>query len=194
MTKQEVLDNIRYNENLVNQYQREINSYRNSVNALSSAIKTLNGKIDALVVTRKKLEQEISELQALKSKLTTLQESFAQRQSQRVTNFNKHSGLAMGLKLFTSYWNGMKDLLSGQEYRKTYNGLTEAIEKADKKLQAKVRERESVKSNINQLNGQIDSKKREINSYNTRISQRSSDLSYRKERIRYWQNQLQYAT
>ena len=126
MTKQEVQNNIRYNENLVNQYQREINSLNSQVRTLNSRISQLNSQIGSLNSRKQTLSNEIAELQRLKTKLQGLRDNFSARQSKRVSGFNRNTTQVLSVKFIASYISGMRDLLSGQEYRNTYNGLTTA--------------------------------------------------------------------
>lgn len=194
MTKQEVQNNIRYNENLVNQYQREINNLDNQIRTLNSRISQYNGQINNLRNNKQNLENQLDELQRLHNKVTGLLDAFSSRQAKRVANFNKNNSVTGGLRFIKTYIEGMKDLLSGQEYRNTYNGLTTAIDKVKKQIQAKQREIESVGSQINNAQRNADGAQREINNCRNRINQLHNDLSYRKRRIQYWQSQMATAT
>ena len=194
MTKQEVYNNIRYNENLVAQYHREIASLNTKITSRKSLINHLNGQIGELKGRRQKLEEQLGELQRLRTKLQDLRDRFSARQTKRVTGFNKYNSLALGVRFIQSYMDGMRDLLSGQEYRNTYNGITAAIDKVNGQIQSKQREIDSVNSQINTAQRNIDIARNDINSYRNSISQRNGDISYRRGRIRYWNDQLKYAT
>ena len=194
MTRQEVLNNIAYNENLVNQYQREINNLNNRIRTLNADINQYNSRISNYNSKKQTLNRELDELRRLKTKLTGLKDRFTQRQTNRVNNFNKYNTFSKGVNFIASYITGMKDLLSGQEYRNAYNGLTSAEEKVTSKIRAKQEDVNSVQNQINSAQRSIDNTKANINSCRTKINQRNSDLTYRKRRIQYWKEQLQYAT
>ncbi len=93
MTKQEVYNNIIYNENLVNQYARDLNCLRTRANALNSQISRLNFQNSQLQSKLKEAKSIISELEQLKSKFKSPQDEFFQRQAVRksklVRNFQK---------------------------------------------------------------------------------------------------------
>ncbi len=194
MTKQEVQNNIRYNQNLVSQYEREISNLYGQINSQDSKIRQLDGQIGGLRARKQSIDGEYSELQRLRSKLQSLRDNFSVRQSKRVSGFNKNVGNIINVKFIKSYISGMRDLLSGQEYRNTYNGITSAIDKVNSQIQAKQREIESVQAQINSAQRNIDNARSLINSYQRSIEQRKGDISYRRQRIRYWEGQLQYAT
>ncbi len=66
MTKQEVRNNIKYNENLVNQYLNTISRLRKKVNDLNSKINQYNSQISQLNSNIKSKESQIDELNRLK--------------------------------------------------------------------------------------------------------------------------------
>ena len=127
MTKQEVRNNIKYNENLVNQYLNTISRLRKKVNDLNSQINQYNSQISQLNSNIKSKESQIDELNRLKSKYQKLQNDFANRQSKRVNTFNVNFSKNLNLKFIRSYISGMKSLLSGNDYKRAYNGLSSAI-------------------------------------------------------------------
>lgn len=138
MTKAEVQGNIRYNENLVAQY-------RNNISQLQS---------------------QIHELERLRTKFQTLQNSFGSKQSNRKRKLSSVFSAKVNVKMISTYASAMNGLLTGTEYRNAYNGLSTAQEK---------------------INSQIRTISREI-------SDNTANLNYRQGRINYWRNQLQYAT
>ncbi len=194
MTKQEVQNNIRYNENLVNQYQREINNLNNQINSLNSGIQSSNGQIAGLVARKKTLEREMSELNGLRAKLQGLKDNFGNRQSRRMNNFVRYSAQVINVHFIGSYLSGMRDLLSGREYQNALNGIVESIAKVMNKLRAKQQEIDSVQAEINKAQQNINNANDEINRCRQRLNQRRSDLAYRKNRIQYWKEQLKKAT
>lgn len=194
MTKEEVKQNIRYNENLVNQYQRRLNSLNQQVNSLNSTVRQLNAQNNDLVSRKKKLEGELAELGQLKNKVQNLRDEFSSRQTRRMTGYNRNIGSIFTTNFFSSYINGMKSLLSGSEYRNAYNGLSSAVDKVVKKIKEKDREVDSVVKQINDVRRRIDNATLEIRSCRSQISQTESDLAYRRRRIQYWKDKLKYAT
>ena len=194
MTKAEVQSNIRYNENLVAQYQRKLNSLNQQLSSLNATARQLESQNQDLIRRKQKLESEMGELARLKQKLQGLQNDFSSKQTKRVNGYNKNITQVFSVNFFSSYIDGMKMLLSGSEYRNTYNGLTSALEKVSKKTQEKQREIDSVTNQINGVRSKIDSTNREISTCRNNIGQTNNDLAYRKKRIQYWKDQLKYAT
>lgn len=129
----EVKNNIKYNEDLIKSYQSSI----------------------------KELKEQISELTVLKGKLQSFQKDFSNREANRKKKIAK--GFAgLNFKFLTAYIKGMSNLISGSEYKKAYNGLSEAIRKVDKKII-------SIREEINDCNKKIE---------------------YNRIRVRHWENQL----
>lgn len=137
MTKQEVYNNIAYNERLVS-------DYRNKINYLNT---------------------QIEKLYALLRKYEKLQSELENRQRNRIHNLNKFCNMKISISLAKSYYESMKNLLNGLEYRNTINGLKQAQDK---------------------IAGQIRLLQNEV-------GQNRGDLQYREKRIQYWREQLQYA-
>lgn len=138
MTRAKVNSNIRYNENLIRSYQKSIQS----------------------------LNTQIDELNALKRKIQGYQSEFSSRERNRRNRLSNQFTGKFNLRFVISYVTGMLQLFSGSEYRKAYNGLSEAIHRIDR---------------------QISCLRNEVNSYN-------SQIAYRRKRNDYWRRQLRYAT
>lgn len=140
MTEGEIRGNISYNENLIQGYLSQIT----------------------------KLQGEIEELEALKTKISNYQFDFASRQESRRSGLNKYLGFNLRSNIFSKYITGMSELLNGQEYSNTYNGLTTASERVQGKIDEKI----------------------------TALSEVENNLSYRRQRKSYWEQQLRnyYAT
>lgn len=134
MTKQEVRNNIQYNENLVNQYLNTLSRLKKTVNGLNSQINQYNSQISQLNSSIKSKKSQIDELNRLKSKYQKLQNDFASRQSKRVNRFNINFSQNLNLKFIRSYISGMKSLLSGNDYKRAYNGLSSAISTISNKI------------------------------------------------------------
>lgn len=194
MTKAEVQSNIRYNENLVAQYQRKIASLNQKVESLGASVRQLNAQMGDLSGRKNKQETERAELVQLRRKVQNLQTEFGNRQAKRVNGYNRNITQIFTTNFFSSYINGMKTLLSGSEYRNAYNGLSSACEKITAKINEKQREIDSIIRQMNNIRSRIDSDNREISSCRSQISQTSNDLAYRRRRIEYWKDQLKYAT
>lgn len=137
MNRNEIKGNIRYNEDLVRSYQKSIQI----------------------------LDSKINELVSLKSKIQSCQRDFSYRERDRKNHLiNGFSG-RFYFKSITSYTSGMSNLLEGYDYRRAYNGLSEAIKRID--------------TEIGQLRWQRDVQ--------------NEKLLYRRKRIVYWRQQLRYA-
>lgn len=163
------------------------------VNDLNSKINQYNSQISQLNSNIKSKESQIDELNRLKSKYQKLQNDFANRQSKRVNTFNVNFSKNLNLKFIRSYISGMKSLLSGNDYKRSYNGLSSAIGTISNKIKSIQREIDSLKKDINSKQRSIDSIRRDISSYQSQINRTNSNLSYRRQRITYWKNQLRYA-
>ena len=93
MTRAEINKNIKYNEDLVSSYQKKIRD----------------------------LQAKINELIKLKSKYTALQNDFSSKQSKRRSRLNGNFSGNFNIKLINNYVTGMKNLLTGNEYKNAYN-------------------------------------------------------------------------
>ncbi len=107
MTSSEIRNNIRYNENLINQYNTEK--------------RNINNKLD--------------ELECLRDKFSALQNDFGNRQFKRQQSLSIYSSKRLQNKIFGSYCTGMGSLLKGVEFNNTYEGLSFAKQKINNKMQ-----------------------------------------------------------
>ncbi len=105
MTIEEVRSNIRYNEDLIDQFTAEKNGLYN----------------------------QIEELEALGGKFTNLQTKFGDMQSARQQKLRSFATISN--KIFSSYLAGMRDLLSNTEFQNTYDGLSTARGKVRAKIE-----------------------------------------------------------
>lgn len=106
MTISEIRSNIRYNENLIEQYSQEI----------------------------KNLENQISELEALNEKYSNLQSEFGNRQQQRKNKLSFFLGSSLQNQILEKYYNGMNGLLNGFDFNNAYDGLSEAKSRIIRKI------------------------------------------------------------
>ena len=140
MTKQDVRNNIRYNENLVNQYENTISRLRSKVKDQNAQINQYISQISQLKSQIKSLKSQIDELEQLKSKCQKMQNDFASRQTKRISKFNLNFSRKLNVGFISSYINGMRTLLSGNEYKRAYNSLTSAINTISDKIKSIQRE------------------------------------------------------
>lgn len=129
--------NIRYHENLIQSYKYTISE--------------LNGQIDELIT--------------LKGKLQSYQQDFSTRESNRKNRLLNRFSSNMNFKFLSAYINGMRNLVSGSEYRKAYNGISSGIAR--------------VNTQISQLRGDVED-------YNNKIR-------YSNKQISFWKRQIKYA-
>lgn len=108
MTRSEINENIRYNEDLRDSYRRSV----------------------------QELNAQIGELSRLKAKISGAQTTFSSRQSARKSKLHTVSAGLMNIKSLKEYVSGMDNLLTGSEYRKAYNGLTTAQERVASKIRS----------------------------------------------------------
>ena len=106
MTIAEIRSNIRYNENLIEQYSNE----------------------------KRGLETQISELEALSSKFSGLQSRFGDRQQQRQNKLSFFLSSCLQNQILKRYYNGMNGLLGGSDFNNAYDGLSEAKRKISQKI------------------------------------------------------------
>lgn len=98
MTEYEIRNNIRYNEELVDDCQSKI----------------------------RELEEQIDSLECLKSKFLTLQTNFGDRQDARKRGLSGIFNKTGQMRIASRYYSGMNDLLNGTEFMNAYNGLSDA--------------------------------------------------------------------
>ena len=194
MTKQEVRNNIKYNERLVDEFQRKVNTLNKKISDLNSQIKSYDTKINELRSKQKKLKDQIEELEQLKKKFQKLKEDFAARQAARRNKLKSMSNASWGVRFISSYFNGMSDFLDGAEYRRAYNGINSALEEIQKKINGFDSEEDIAGKQIASAQRSIDSKNKDKRNYQQQLTKAKSDLAYRKKRILYWKEQLKYAT
>ena len=185
MTRQEIYNNIRYNENLVNQYLNTINRLNSTISDLNSQISNCEYQISQLNSEIRNRQSQISELNQLRNKYQKLQTDFADRQSVRINSFNSNFSRNVNV--------GMRSLLSGNEYRNAYNGISAAIHTISNKIYAIESEIDNLNRSIISSQATINNCRRDIGIYQNQIAGESSKLSYRRQRIVYWKNQLRYA-
>lgn len=106
MTVDEIYGNIRYNENLIDQFQRE----------------------------RRDLERQIAELESLRDKFSVLQMRFEERQNSRRRGLQLFQSSSIHNQIVGRYVSGMTGLLSGWEFQNACWGLEEARERIKRKL------------------------------------------------------------
>ncbi len=193
MTRQEIYNNIRYNENLVNQYLNTINRLNSTISDLNSQISNCEYQISQLNSEIRNRQSQISELNQLRNKYQKLQTDFADRQSVRINSFNSNFSRNVNVNFMSSYVIGMRSLLSGNEYRNAYNGISAAIHTISNKIYAIESEIDNLNRSIISSQATINNCRRDIGIYQNQIAGESSKLSYRRQRIVYWKNQLRYA-
>lgn len=135
MTSEQIREKIRYYERLIAQYTEQ----------------------------KTKKEEDLYELERLKIKVTDLQTRFEQRQDCRKKNLAVLAAMPQRNRIYPAYCNGMQELLSGQEFIGSYNGVSEAGERVRKEAQ-----------NVSD----------QIESYENRINAASSKKEYWKSQLR----------
>ncbi len=107
MTVNEIRNNIRNNENLIEKVHSE----------------------------KVSIENMISELEQLRTKFDILQTDFGSKQDSRQQGLSMFKQISIGNKIFSAYLSGMTDLLNGTEFNNAYDGLTVAKGKITTKIQ-----------------------------------------------------------
>lgn len=98
ITEQEIKNNIRDNEELIELYQRQKNE----------------------------IEEQISSLECLKNKFITLQTTFGIKQDVRKAGLVGIVPKMSQIKIASRYYSGMNDLLNSGEFNNAYNSLSDA--------------------------------------------------------------------
>lgn len=194
MTKQEVYNNIQYNENLVRNYMRQIENLENQIADYTRRIAKLTNQRDDLQSELKKVEEEIRELSQLFKKFQKLQDDFNARQLRRKANLVKNFLVRPNVKFIGAYISGMEELLSGGEYRHAYNGVADAMEVVQKRKHTGQNHAGRLSEKIMAVLRDIDWTQQSINSCRAKIDATHLQISDVRGRISYWQQQLQYAT
>ena len=127
MTVEEIKTNIRYNENLVDEY----------------------------FIKKKKIESDIFDLEKLRDKFGSLQSNFCERQQKRQLGLAKFTAINVKNKVFNTYYNGMKDLLNGYQFNNANDGLTIAKDKINKQIYRLFDELEECENTIRYRQGRI---------------------------------------
>ena len=86
MNSETIRSNIRYNEDLLDEYSAE----------------------------KKAITEAITELETLKQKYSTLQDKFGERQEKRKASLLTFSGTTVSNKITSAYYTGMNDMLTDQ--------------------------------------------------------------------------------
>lgn len=106
MTSGEIRAKIRYYEGLIDEYNRE----------------------------KLQLEKDLDELDRLKAKVAGLQTSFGDRQALRQKNLAALAAMPQRNRIYPVYCAGMQELLTGQMFSRSYEGLSEAGQKVSGKM------------------------------------------------------------
>lgn len=121
MTEQEIKNNIRYNEELIESYQSQ----------------------------KRAFEEQISSLECLKSKFITLQTNLEIRQDVRKRGLLGVSEKISQIKIAARYYNGMSELLNGREFVNVYNGLTDVKNMINREINKIYMDLDEVSAKIN---------------------------------------------
>ena len=128
MTLEEIRSNIRYNEGLLNQYS------------------TQKGNI----------ERKLTGLDTLKQKISALQFDLEKRQEERIKHLCKYDLKPIRNKIYSRYFEGMHDLLSGTQFHHVYEGLTSAKQITQNRIHQVLQELNECEGRISQCRESID--------------------------------------
>lgn len=105
MKRSQINANIRYNESLINDYQRTLRS----------------------------LNAQINELNALRGKVQAFQNDFGSMERTRKSKVLSITGTS-NLRSVSIYVNGMQCVIGGWEYTTAYHGLDEAVRRINSEI------------------------------------------------------------
>ncbi len=125
MTANEIRNNIRYNENLIDQFYAE----------------------------KAEIEKKIEELECLRTKFTTLQDNFGSKQEHRKQGLARFSQTTISNKIVAGYAAGMNELLNGTQFNNAFNGLSTARSTITAKIQELIQELHACEGRIEYRNG-----------------------------------------
>ena len=128
-------------------------------------IRVCNNNIASYKRKIKTCEDNIDDLEALKSKVVRTKDNFQNQKQHRCNdlyNLNNHS---CNLDSVQEYYKKMYNILNGNEYKRAINALDNSLTSIEKQKSQMVK-------NINQYN---------------------KNISYQQNRRTYWYNQLKYA-
>lgn len=128
-------------------------------------IRVCNNNISSYKRKIKACEDDIDDLEALKSKVTRTKADFQNQNKRRNNALSVLDNHNRNLKSVDGYYKKMHSVLNGSEYRKAINSLENSLD--------------SIEKHKNQLSKNISQYRRNIN--------------YQENRRTYWYNQLKYA-
>lgn len=94
------------------------------------------------------LENKIHELEMLRSKFQTLQDSFGSRQAERRQKLSNLFSSRLHIKMISTYTSAMNGLLTGSEYQNAYGGLSAAMERINSQIRRTQNEIQMNNSNL----------------------------------------------
>jgi chromosome segregation ATPase len=118
--------------------------------------------IDLYYSKIKKLEQDISELEDLKSKYSSYQREFEMHQSKRKNTLENVKENRVSAKIVSKYYEGMQQLLTGNDFLNAYNGLDNVKTVINSKIQNMLDEIDSYRAKIRSCNDNISYLKSEL--------------------------------
>ncbi len=124
MTVYEIRSNIRYNEDLLDQFYAE----------------------------KAEIEKKIDELERLSGKFDVLQNNFSQKQTRRLQGLSQFSQSTISNRIVPIYRDGMGELLNGAQYHTALNGLSTAKSRIGSKKQELLEELSDCEGRISYRN------------------------------------------
>lgn len=104
--------------------------------------------LDQFYKEKNVLEQELDELDKLKNKFATLQNDFVNSQKSRLGKMAIYFVKSIQNNIFKKYYEGMNEFLSGREFVKAYDGLSEAKQKISNKMRELLETLDTCENNI----------------------------------------------
>ena len=134
MTVEEIKSNIRYNEDLIDQYIRE----------------------------KRILERRIADFDLLKNKYISFQNAFGEQQQSRQRKLASFLSSNVQNQIVGKFYDGMNGLLFGTDFNNAYEGLTEAKRVINRKITELDQQLDDCKGNLAYRRGRLDYWQREL--------------------------------
>ena len=190
MEKEEVLNNIRYNERLINDLSRRLNQLNNQQNSLNREIDKIWKKVDQCDRSINDQKKKMDDVEVMKRKLQQVREEYEKKQRARINALKTLECREIKQNFMKSYLRYMNNLIKGPEATRTIRGLDEATEKTKKELNHIKSEIAEIRDKKIRFLNDIDELKRNVSQAKESIDDTLRQLSYRRDRLSYWKRIL----
>lgn len=190
MEKQEVLQNIEYNNRLIRGLQSDLYHYQDRLSSIQREEKHTNQKISDFDAQIRNLRNKKEDIEKIKKRIESLYSEYEEKQRARMALLNRVNARPIRQNFMKSYLNQMNELIKGREAHSALDGLREAINKTQNEFIHMQNEIENCQNDKNNLLRAIEDLHRQYSRTQSMISDVNSQLRYRRNRLEYWKNIL----